>query len=128
MTALSTMEGPGGFPTAEPPPSRPKDSAKPEAPATTPPADQNSLEEACAEFESLFIYYMLKEMRATTSGEGYGGDSMQSKTYASMFDLEIAREVSSQRGIGVADFLRRQLADRIHKIEAQNTEKTVDFR
>lgn len=72
--------------------------------------DSKGLDEACAEFESLFIYQLLKEMRASIPGDGYRGESTQSKTYTSMFDAESARKISKQRGLGLADFLRRQLA------------------
>ena len=85
------------------------------------------LDKACGEFESLFIYHLLKEMRASVSGDGYLGKSMQSDTYASMFDLEIARELSSQRGIGLADFLKRQLANRLGDTETEPVKKGVDF-
>jgi len=89
--------------------------------------DDKRLDEACSEFESLFIYQLLKEMRASVPGDGYLGNSMQSETYASMFDIEIARELSSQRGIGLADFLRQQLADRMGHDETPHTQKEVDF-
>jgi flagellar protein FlgJ len=74
--------------------------------------DEKSLDEACAEFESLFIYQLLKEMRASIPTDGYSGESAQSKIYTSMFDIEIAREISSQRGIGLADYFKRQLLSR----------------
>ena len=40
---------------------------------------------------------------------------MQSETYTSLFDIEIARRLSEQKGIGLADFLMRQLADRFNE-------------
>lgn len=90
--------------------------------------DQNKrLDEACAAFESLFIYHMLKEMRASVPADGYLGTSMQSKTYTSLFDMEIARELANQRGIGLADFLRQQLADRFGDSDQQNVKNDLDF-
>ncbi|RLC03985.1 MAG: hypothetical protein DRH90_09880 [Deltaproteobacteria bacterium] len=85
------------------------------------------LDEACSEFESLFIYQLLKEMRASIPGDGYLGESTQSKTYTSMFDIEIAREISNQRGIGLADFLRQQLASRLGDTESKQTQKKIDI-
>ncbi len=90
-------------------------------------ADSNGLDEACVEFESLFIYQLLKEMRASIPGDGYLGQSTQSKTYTSMFDVEIARKISSQRGIGLADFLRQQLSIRLDDTESQQTQKKIDI-
>jgi flagellar protein FlgJ len=76
-------------------------------------AHGRELQEACTEFESLFIYQLLKEMRASIPDGGYLGQSMQSETYTSLFDIEIARRLSTQRGIGLADFLMQQLADQL---------------
>lgn len=73
------------------------------------------LKEACTEFESLFIYHLLKEMRASIPDGGYIEKSMQSETYTSLFDIEIARRLSTQRGLGLADFLMRQLANRMEE-------------
>ena len=89
--------------------------------------EAQGLDKACAEFESLFIYHLLKEMRASIPGDGYLGKSMQSETYTAMYDLEIARELSSQRGIGLADFLRRQLADRLGDVQTQDVKKELDL-
>jgi len=89
--------------------------------------DAKGLDEACAEFESLFIFQLLKEMRASIPTDGYLSESTQSKTYTSMFDIEISREISSQRGIGLADFFRQQLATRFGDIETQQPHKEVDF-
>ncbi len=85
------------------------------------------LNDACNEFESLFIYYMLKEMRASIPKDGYLGQSMQSETYTSMFDMEIARELSGERGLGLADFLRQHLINRLEEAEAPKAKKEIDF-
>jgi len=83
------------------------------------------LNDAC--IESLFIYYMLKEMRASIPKDGYLGQSMQSETYTSMFDMEVARELSGGQGIGLADFLRQHLIDRLEEAEAPKDKKEIDF-
>ena len=55
--------------------------------------------------ESLFAYEMVKAMRATAggaaSGKGFGGD-----VYGSLFDMELARVISS-RGLGLQEILLR---------------------
>jgi len=105
---------------------RPLASSKADGPGSSI-RDDKRLDEACSEFESLFIYQLLKEMRASVPGDGYLDNSMQSETYTSMFDLEIARELSSQRGIGLANFLRQQLANRMDQDETPHTQKEIDF-
>jgi flagellar protein FlgJ len=80
-----------------------------------------ALKDACTEFESLFIYQLIKEMRASIPDDGYLGKSMQSETYTSLFDIEIARRLSTQRGIGLADFLMQQLADRLSENSGEDT-------
>jgi len=76
--------------------------------------EHQAIKEACTEFESIFIYHLMKEMRASIP-DGYLGKSMQSETYTSLFDIEVARRLSEQKGIGLADFLMRQLADRYNE-------------
>jgi len=107
-------------------PTRTTESEKTKGSGTSITGDKD-LDKACGEFESLFIYHLLKEMRASVPGDGYLGKSMQSDTYTSMFDLEIARELSSQRGIGLADFLRQQLANRLGDSETESGKKGLDL-
>ena len=86
-----------------------------------------SLEKACAEFESLFIYYILKEMRASMPTGGYFQKSLQSETYASLFDMQLAKELSFKKGIGLTEYFKQQLENRSKEIQAQPAEKSVDF-
>ena len=81
---------------------------------------------ACAEFESLFIYYILKEMRASMPKGGYLGNSLRSETYTSLFDMQLAKELSL-KGIGLTEFLEQQLQNRFKEIQVQSTEKSLDF-
>jgi len=110
MTYLSITPGsPANLTTAG---QRAPHAAESKADASQDTEHRQELQEACTEFESLFIYHLLKEMRASIPDDGYLGKSMQSETYTSPFDIEIARHLSMQRGIGLADFLMQQLADR----------------
>jgi peptidoglycan hydrolase FlgJ len=67
--------------------------------------DPEALRAAAREMESLFAYEMIKAMRATSggaaSGKGLGGD-----VYGSLFDMELARVISS-RGLGLQEILLR---------------------
>lgn len=61
------------------------------------------------QFESLFAQMLIKSMRATSFGDGLM-DSEQSDFYRDIFDQQMATELSSGRGLGLADMLVRQLS------------------
>lgn len=67
------------------------------------------LKNACAELESLFIFHLLKEMRATIPKEGFLTGGKGEELYTSMFDAQIAREMASERGIGLSAILMDRL-------------------
>jgi Rod binding domain-containing protein len=69
------------------------------------------LKEAVEEFESLFIYYILKRMRATIPKDGYPGSRRQQEIYDSMLDQELARHLAAGGGIGLSRLLFRQLSE-----------------
>jgi len=65
--------------------------------------------EASKEFESLFVYFLLKNMRKTVmkSGlwsEGYGGEIMQG-----LFDQNISQKVAQHSSLGIAELVVNQL-------------------
>jgi flagellar protein FlgJ len=64
--------------------------------------------EAAQQFESIFINMMLKSMRQATERSGLL-DSQASKTYESMFDQQIAVELSKSGMFGVAEVLNTQM-------------------
>jgi len=72
-------------------------------------ADEERLAAACAEFESLFINQLLKEMRAAIPKGGLidGGNAEQ--IYTAMLDAELARSLAQRGGIGLAKLTRREL-------------------
>jgi flagellar protein FlgJ len=71
--------------------------------------DQAELKHACEELESLFLYHLLKEMRATIPKSGFMGDNSAREMYTQMADSELARDLSSKGGIGLSAMLLRQL-------------------
>ncbi len=72
--------------------------------------DPEGIKEVCKDFESLFVNYLMKEMRNTIpENELFGGGSAE-KIYTTMLDGEVAKHVSKQRGIGLADMLYSQMA------------------
>jgi flagellar protein FlgJ len=69
----------------------------------------HELEKACSELESLFIYYLLKEMRATVPKSGFLGGGKAEDIYTSMLDSQLAKDLSSKGGIGLSSMLLNQL-------------------
>jgi flagellar protein FlgJ len=68
------------------------------------------LEKACSELESLFIYYLLKEMRATVPKSGFISGGRAEDIYTSMLDSQLAKDLSSKGGIGLSFLVRNQLS------------------
>ena len=67
------------------------------------------LQSAVRDFEALFMSYMLKSMRETTSsndmfGESFGGDVLDG-----VFDMELSRQMSKNSSMGIADMLYRKM-------------------
>jgi len=67
-----------------------------------------TLRKVAGQFEALFVQMMLKNMRESSLNEGLL-DSDQGKLYQSMFDQQIAGEITKGKGLGLADMLIRQL-------------------
>jgi len=67
------------------------------------------LKEACFELESLFINYLLKEMRATIPKSEFISGGKAEEIYTSMLDSQLAKEMASRGGIGLSSLLRDQL-------------------
>lgn len=67
------------------------------------------LQQACAEFESLFIAYMLKSMRETVFEDGLLGNSNESQILQSMFDENLAQGIARGGGIGIGQVLYERL-------------------
>jgi flagellar protein FlgJ len=68
-----------------------------------------SLREIAGQFEAIFIQMMLKSMRDANLGEGLM-DSDHVKTYQSMFDQQIALDLSKRNSLGLADMMVQQLS------------------
>ncbi len=71
--------------------------------------DPAALREVAGQFEALFLQTMLKSMRDASIGDPIFGESDQFEMYQGMLDQQIALEMSSGKGIGLADMLVRQL-------------------
>lgn len=71
--------------------------------------NREALEEACRDFESLFVNYMLKQMRETVPQNGLFGGGQAERMYTSMMDAEVAKQISKQRGLGLAPIMYQQM-------------------
>ena len=69
---------------------------------------EETLREVAGQFEALFIQMMLKSMRDAGLGEGLM-DSEHTKTYQSMYDQQLAIDMSKKQGLGLAEMMVRQL-------------------
>ena len=69
---------------------------------------QAALREVAGQFESLFLEQVLKSMRSASMGEGLF-ESDQTQMYQEMWDKQLAKDISSGRGLGLADMLVHQL-------------------
>lgn len=72
-------------------------------------AQKLRLQKAAREFESVFVGYLLKSMRNTVqkadnSNDGFGFDILEG-----MFDLELAKHISRNSHLGLAEMLYRKL-------------------
>ncbi len=72
-------------------------------------SDPAALREVAGQFEALFLQSMLKSMRDASIGDPMFGDSNAHELYEDMLDQQLAVEMSSGKGIGLAEILVRQL-------------------
>ena len=77
-------------------------------PSTAAQAD-GQLQNACRDMESLFLSYLLKEMRATVDKSGFISGGKAEEIFTSLLDVEYSKQMSSAGGIGLASLLLKQL-------------------
>ncbi|MGL4194643.1 MAG: rod-binding protein, partial [Edwardsiella piscicida] len=75
-----------------------------------------ALRETARQMEGMFVQMMLKSMRQATPQEGIL-DSEQSRLYTSLYDQQVAQEMSAGKGMGIADMLYKQMRG-AHQAEA----------
>jgi flagellar protein FlgJ len=73
---------------------------------------QVKLEKTCAEFESIFMIYMLKSMTTTIDDDPLLGNDNESKIIKSMFDENLAQEIARGGGMGLGKMLFESLKDK----------------
>ncbi len=71
--------------------------------------DKAALKEACAQFESLLMQYLLKGMRRTVAETSFLKGGFGEKVWRDMFDQALAEEAGRAGGIGLGEMIYRQL-------------------
>jgi flagellar protein FlgJ len=69
------------------------------------------LKETCSELESVFINYLLKEMRQTIDKSGFISGGRAEEIYTSMLDMQLAKQFAHKGGIGLSSMFMEQLSE-----------------
>jgi peptidoglycan hydrolase FlgJ len=67
------------------------------------------LKNACEQFESLLLNFMIQEMRATVPDSKLFPQSMADKIYTGMLDQQYAGEMAKNGGLGISRMIFDQL-------------------
>lgn len=74
---------------------------------------EKKLRKVCADFESIFTYYMFKTMRQSIPQSGYFKQSPGKDAYNMLFDQKVAEEMANKgKGTGLQQALFNQLNNR----------------
>jgi len=89
----------------------------------------DDLQSAAQDFESIFLHKMLEAMRKTVPKSGLL-ESFSSDMYQSMFDEELANEMSKKGDFGLAKMMYRQLGESNPENPSSNShsKKIVDIK
>ncbi len=85
--------------------------------------NSSELKNACTELESLFIFYLFKEMRATIPKGGLINRGRGEEIYTSMLDSQMARELASGQGIGLTTLFMERLGGKDSPGEEEGNKK-----
>jgi peptidoglycan hydrolase FlgJ len=70
---------------------------------------EKKLKKVCADFESLFIYHMLKKMRSTIPKSGLMNEMKGKDTYETIVDQKVSEDISNKGGVGIQKMLFNQI-------------------
>jgi len=71
---------------------------------------EKKLRKACNEFEALLVKQMIDAMRSSVPKSGLIDGGYAEQMYQSMYDDELAKEMSAGKGMGIGDILYKQLS------------------
>jgi len=91
---------------------------------------EKGIEKVSRDFESVFLHKLLTAMRKTVPKSGLL-DSFASDMYQSMMDEEIAKEMSTEKGMGMGEMIYNELSNinrvrRGQSIQSTYTELKTD--
>ncbi|MHB8172367.1 MAG: rod-binding protein [Thermincolia bacterium] len=72
--------------------------------------DKEKLWDVSRQFESVFIYQMMKKMREAIPKSDLMGNSMGEEIFQGMLDEKLSEEMSKAGGIGLAQMVYEQLS------------------
>jgi flagellar protein FlgJ len=76
-------------------------------------SEDKELMDVCKEFESIFTYMMLKEMKKSIPDDGFIEKSQGTRVFEEMYLEELSKEMSSEdNGIGIAKMIYEQFKKR----------------
>lgn len=91
---------------------------KPTAEPAADPEKEKKLKKACADFEAMLVFQLLKTMRQTVPKNGYLKSSQGQQTYEMMLDQKIATDLAHKgEGLGLQKILYNQLNQQIRKTD-----------
>ena len=79
------------------------------SPAGAPPETKQQIEQVSREFESLLLSVVFKTMRQTVPKSDFLGKTRDSDWYSDLFDMELARNFTHGRGIGLSTHIQQHL-------------------
>jgi soluble lytic murein transglycosylase-like protein len=82
------------------------------------------LKKACQDFESIFIYYMLKSMRSSDSKSNMFGEGLGSDIFQQMFDQGLADKMASSGQLDIASSMYNKYAAVLGAQETAKQEAT----
>lgn len=72
---------------------------------------ETRLKKACNDFEAIFVKQMLSAMRQSVPKDGlFGNNGYEQEIFQSMQDDELAKSISSGRGMGISEVLYNQVS------------------
>jgi flagellar protein FlgJ len=89
-----------------------------------------SIKNVSKQFESIFLGYMLQQMRKTVPEDPIFGNSAAKNIFSDMHDEALSKEMANAGGIGLAAMLYKQLASEGIKLDPgavvkQNTDISI---
>jgi flagellar protein FlgJ len=85
-----------------------------------PDPNQDTLETTCQQMESIFLSFLLKEMRDTINQSGFISGGTAEDIFTSMMDAEMTKGMAARGGIGLTELLMQQLGGELDKRDGRD--------